>query len=206
MRFPELLEMLNVPVIVGNCVGYDVALELMETGIHGVLVGVGPGAACTTREVTGVGVPQVSATIDCAAARDEFYDRTGRYVPIITDGGIRTGGDLCKAFACGADAVMLGTPLAQSEEAPGKGYNWGMANPHPALPRGTRVKVGINGSLEEILYGPTSVTDGTQNLMGALQVCMGMIGAQTIQEMHEAEVVVAPSIKTEGKHYQLGLE
>lgn len=206
LRFPELLEMLNVPVIVGNCVGYDVALELMETGIHGVLVGVGPGAACTTREVTGVGVPQVSATIDCAAARDEFYDRTGRYVPIITDGGIRTGGDLCKAFACGADAVMLGTPLAQSEEAPGKGYNWGMANPHPALPRGTRVKVGINGSLEEILYGPTSVTDGTQNLMGALQVCMGMIGAQTIQEMHEAEVVVAPSIKTEGKHYQLGME
>ena len=205
LRFPELLEMLNVPVIVGNCVGYDVALELMETGIHGVLVGVGPGAACTTREVTGVGVPQVSATIDCAAARDEFYDRTGRYVPIITDGGIRTGGDLCKAFACGADAVMLGTPLAQSEEAPGKGYNWGMANPHPALPRGTRVKVGINGSLEEILYGPTSVTDGTQNLMGALQVCMGMIGAQTVQEMHEAEVVVAPSIKTEGKHFQLGM-
>ena len=206
LRFPELLEMLNVPVIVGNCVGYDVVLELMETGIHGVLVGVGPGAACTTREVTGVGVPQVSATIDCAAARDEFYDRTGRYVPIITDGGIRTGGDLCKAFACGADAVMLGTPLAQSEEAPGKGYNWGMANPHPALPRGTRVKVGINGSLEQILYGPTSVTDGTQNLMGALQVCMGMVGAQTIQEMHDAEVVVAPSIKTEGKHYQLGME
>ena len=205
LRFPELLEMLNVPVIVGNCVGYDVALELMDTGIHGVLVGVGPGAACTTREVTGVGVPQVSATLDCAAARDEYYDQTGRYVPIITDGGIRTGGDLCKAFACGADAVMLGTPLAQAEEAPGKGYNWGMANPHPALPRGTRVKVGINGSLKEILYGPTSVTDGTQNLMGALQVCMGMIGAQTIQEMHEAEVVVAPSIKTEGKHYQLGM-
>ena len=205
LRFPELLEMLNVPVLVGNCVGYDVALELMETGIHGVLVGVGPGAACTTREVTGVGVPQVSATIDCAAARDAYYEQTGRYVPIITDGGIRTGGDLCKAFACGADAVMLGTPLAQSEEAPGKGYNWGMANPHPALPRGTRVKVGINGSLEEILYGPTSVTDGTQNLMGALQVCMGMIGAQTVQDMHDAEVVVAPSIKTEGKHYQLGM-
>ncbi len=206
LRFPELLEMINVPVLVGNCVGYDVAIELMKTGIHGVLVGVGPGAACTTREVTGVGVPQVSATIDCAAARDEYYRQTGRYVPIITDGGIRTGGDLCKAFACGADAVMLGTPLAQSEEAPGKGYNWGMANPHPALPRGTRVKVGINGSLEQILYGPTSVTDGTQNLMGALQVCMGMVGAQTIQEMHNAEMVVAPSIKTEGKHYQLGME
>lgn len=206
LRFPELLEMVDVPVVVGNCVSYDVALELMQTGIHGVLVGVGPGAACTTREVTGVGVPQVSATLDCAAARDDHFEQSGRYVPIITDGGIRTGGDLCKAFACGADAVMLGTPLAQSQEAPGKGYNWGMANPHPALPRGTRVKVGINGSLEEILFGPTSVTDGTQNLMGALQVCMGMVGAQTIQEMHDAEVVVAPSIKTEGKHYQLGME
>ena len=206
LRFPELLEMVDIPVVVGNCVGYNVARELMETGIHGVLVGVGPGAACTTREVTGVGVPQVSATLDCAAARDDYYDETGRYVPIITDGGIRTGGDLCKAFVCGADAVMLGTPLAQSQEAPGKGYNWGMANPHPALPRGTRVKVGINGSLEEILFGPTSVTDGTQNLMGALQVCMGMVGAQTIQDMHSAEVVVAPSIKTEGKHYQLGME
>ena len=206
LRFPELLEMVDVPVVVGNCVSYDVALELMQTGIHGVLVGVGPGAACTTREVTGVGVPQVSATLDCAAARDDHFEQSGRYVPIITDGGIRTGGDLCKAFACGADAVMLGTPLAQSQEAPGKGYNWGMANPHPALPRGTRVKVGISGSLEEILFGPTSVTDGTQNLMGALQVCMGMVGAQTIQEMHDAEVVVAPSIKTEGKHYQLGME
>ena len=206
LRFPELLEMVDVPVVVGNCVSYDVTLELMQTGIHGVLVGVGPGAACTTREVTGVGVPQVSATLDCAAARDDHFEQSGRYVPIITDGGIRTGGDLCKAFACGADAVMLGTPLAQSQEAPGKGYNWGMANPHPALPRGTRVKVGINGSLEEILFGPTSVTDGTQNLMGALQVCMGMVGAQTIQEMHNAEVVVAPSIKTEGKHYQLGME
>ena len=205
LRFPELLEMVDVPVLVGNCVSFDVALELMETGIHGVLVGVGPGAACTTREVTGVGVPQVTATLDCAAARQEYYDRTGRYVPIITDGGIRTGGDLCKAFACGADAVMLGTPLAQSEEAPGMGYNWGMANPHAALPRGTRVRVGVRGSLGQILFGPTSLTDGTQNLMGALRVCMGMVGASTIREMHRAEVVVAPSIKTEGKHYQLGL-
>ena len=205
LRFPELLEMVDVPVLVGNCVSFDVALELMETGIHGVLVGVGPGAACTTREVTGVGVPQVTATLDCAAARQEYYDRTGRYVPIITDGGIRTGGDLCKAFACGADAVMLGTPLAQSEEAPGKGYNWGMANPHAALPRGTRVKVGVRGSLEQILFGPTSLTDGTQNLMGALRVCMGMVGASTIREMHRADVVEAPSIKTEGKHFQLGL-
>lgn len=206
LRFPELLEMVNVPVLVGNCVGFDVALELMETGIHGLLVGVGPGAACTTREVTGVGVPQVTATLDCASARDEYFKRSGRYVPVITDGGIRTGGDLCKSFACGADAVMLGSPLAQAKEAPGKGYNWGMANPHPALPRGTRVNVGIKGTLEEILFGPTSMTDGTQNLIGALRVCMGMVGAQTIQEMHNAEVIMAPSIKTEGKHYQLGFE
>jgi IMP dehydrogenase len=204
--FTELLEMVDVPVLVGNCVSYKVALELMETGIHGVLVGVGPGAACTTREVTAIGVPQVTATLDCAAAREEHLRRTGRYVPIITDGGIRTGGDLCKAFACGADAVMIGTPLAQSEEAPGRGHNWGMASPHPALPRGTRVNVGVSGSLRQILFGPTSKTDGTQNLMGALTVCMGMVGAFTIRDMHRAEVVIAPSIKTEGKHYQLGLD
>ena len=204
--FSEFLETVNVPVLVGNCVSYEAALELMDTGIHGVLVGVGPGAVCTTREVTGVGVPQVTATMDCAAARDEFFRRTGRYVPIITDGGIRTGGDLCKAFACGADAVMIGSPLAQSNEAPGKGYNWGMASPHPALPRGLRVHVGVKGSLEQILFGPTSKTDGTQNLVGALEVCMGMLGAFTIRDMHKAEVIAAPSIKTEGKHYQLGLD
>ena len=203
--FSDLLEMVNVPVIVGNCVTFEVALELMETGIHGVLVGVGPGAACTTREVTGVGVPQVTATIECSAARDEYHRRTGRYVPIITDGGIRTGGDLCKAFACGADAVMIGTPLAQSEEAPGKGYNWGMASPHPALPRGVRVDVGVEGSLKEILYGPTSKPDGTQNLVGALEVCMGMVGAFNIRDMHSADLVLAPSIKTEGKHHQIGM-
>ena len=203
--FSDLLEMINVPVIVGNCVTFEVALELMETGIHGVLVGVGPGAACTTREVTGVGVPQVTATIECSAARDEYHRRTGRYVPIVTDGGIRTGGDLCKAFACGADAVMIGTPLAQSEEAPGKGYNWGMASPHPALPRGVRVEVGVEGSLKEILYGPTSKPDGTQNLVGALEVCMGMVGAFNIRDMHSADLVLAPSIKTEGKHLQIGM-
>ena len=205
LRFPELLEMVDVPVLVGNCVAYDVALELMETGIHGILVGVGPGAACTTREVTGVGVPQVTATLDCAAARDEYHRRTGKYIPIITDGGIRTGGDLCKAFVSGADAVMLGTPFAQSEEAPGKGYNWGMANPHPALPRGTRVKVGVTGTMKQILFGPTSLTDGTQNLIGALRICMGMVGASNIREMHNAELLIAPSAKTEGKHYQLGM-
>ena len=203
--FSDLLETVDVPVLVGNCVSYEVALELMETGIDGVLVGVGPGAACTTREVTGVGVPQVSATLNCAAARDEHLRRTGKYVPIITDGGIRTGGDLCKAFVSGADAVMLGSPLAQSEEAPGRGYNWGMATPHPALPRGTRVSVGTQGSLKQILRGPSSLTDGTQNLIGALEVCMGMVGAFTIRDMHDAELVVAPAVKTEGKHYQLGL-
>ena len=143
--------------------------------------------------------------MDCAAAREEYYRRSGRYVPIITDGGIRTGGDLCKAFVCGADAVMLGTPLARAEEAPGKGYNWGMATPHPALPRGTRVKGGDRVPLEQILYGPTSRTDGTENLMGALEACMGMVGAFTIRDMHQAQVVIAPSIKTEGKHHQLGL-
>ncbi len=203
--FSDLLETISVPVLVGNCVSYDVALELMQTGIDGVIVGVGPGAACTTREVTGVGVPQVTATLDCAAARDEHYRQTGKYVPIITDGGIRTGGDLCKAFVCGADAVLLGSPLAQADEAPGMGYNCGMAAPHAALPRGTRVKVGVKGSLDRILFGPTSLTDGTQNLMGALRTCMGIVGAINIRDMHEAELIVAPSIKTEGKHFQLGL-
>lgn len=206
LRLPDLLEIVDIPVVVGNCVSYPVALELMETGIHGVLVGVGPGATCTTREVTGVGVPQVSATLDCSAARDEYYRRTGRYVPIITDGGIRTGGDLCKTLACGADAAMIGTPLAQSIEAPGGGFNWGMASPHPALPRGTRIEVGTTGSLEQILRGPSTRSDGTANLLGAVEVCLGMIGAFNIRDFHaKAEVVVAPSIKTEGKHFQLGL-
>jgi IMP dehydrogenase len=202
--FSELLEMVDVPVVVGNCVSYDVALELMDTGITGILVGVGPGAACTTREVTGVGVPQVTATINVAAARDEYLKRTGRYVPVITDGGIRTGGDVCKAIVSGADAVMIGTPLAQAQEAPGQGYNWGMASPHPSLPRGTRVSVGVKGPLKQILFGPTSLTNGTQNLVGAIEICMGMVGAYNLQEMHKAEMVVAPSIKTEGKYFQRG--
>ena len=201
--FSELIKAVKMPVVVGNCVTYNTALELMETGIHGVLVGIGPGAACTTREVVGVGVPQVTATLQCAAAREEHYRRTGRYVTVITDGGIRTGGELCKAIASGADAVMLGTPLAQAEEAPGRGFNWGMATPHAALPRGTRIEVGHRGALRQILFGPTSVNDGTQNLIGALRAAMGMCGATTIRDMHKAQLVVAPSIKSEGKSFQL---
>jgi IMP dehydrogenase len=201
--FSEFIDQIDVPVIVGNCVAYSTALELMETGVEGILVGVGPGAACTTREVVGVGVPQVTATLDCAAAREEFFNRTGRYVAVITDGGIRTGGDLCKSIASGADGVMIGTPFAQTKEAPGKGFNWGMATPHAALPRGTRINVGVKGSMEQVLFGPTSRTDGTQNLMGALHVCMGMCGAFTIRDMHRAEMVIAPAVQTEGKVFQI---
>lgn len=201
--FSELRQSIPMPIIVGNCVSYSACLELMRTGISGVLVGVGPGAACTTREVLGVGVPQITATMDCTAARDEYQRESGRYVPIITDGGFRKGGDLCKAFAAGADAVMIGSILAQAEEAPGLGYHWGMSHPHPALPRGTRIKVGTTGSLEQILFGPASVTDGSQNLVGAVRTALGICGALTIQEMHQVEMVVAPSITTEGKWWQL---
>lgn len=201
--FSELCESVSIPIIVGNCVSYNAALELMRMGVSGLLVGVGPGAACTTREVLGVGVPQVTATMECAAAREDYIKESGRYVPLITDGGIRTGGDLCKAFASGADGVMLGSVLAQAEEAPGRGYHWGMAHPHPALPRGTRVKVGTRAKLEQILFGPTSVTDGTQNFIGALRTCMGVCGAFTIRDMHQVRMVIAPSIKTEGKLLQL---
>ena len=201
--FAELTDQIKVPIIVGNCVTYSASLELMESGIDGLLIGVGPGAACTTREVTGVGVPQITATLECAAAREEYLRRTGKYVSIITDGGIRTGGDFCKAFVAGADGVMLGTPFAQTQEAPGKGFNWGMATPHPALPRGTRINAGTKGTLEQLLFGPTSRTDGTQNLISALRVCMGMCGAFTIRDFHRAEMIVAPSIRTEGKAFQM---
>ena len=201
--FSEIVEQLNAPVLVGNTVSYDVTRELMDEGVQGVLVGVGPGAACTSREVLGIGVPQVTATLECAAARDDYYKDRGRYVPIVTDGGIRTGGDVCKSFAAGADAVMIGTPFAQAAEAPGLGYNWGMATPHPSLPRGTRIKVGTSGSLEQILFGPSSKTDGTENLVGALEISMGMVGARNIREMHSAELIHAPSVKTEGKVFQM---
>ena len=198
----DLVAELGIPVLVGNTVGYRAALELMEEGIAGLLVGVGPGAACTSREVLGIGVPQVTATIDCAAARDEFERRTGRRVPIITDGGIRTGGDVCKSFAAGADAVMIGSPFAGTQEAPGRGYHWGMATPHAELPRGVRVHVGRHTSLERLLNGPTSRTDGTENLAGALRTSMGSVGARNLVEMQRTEMIIAPAIKTEGKIYQ----
>ena len=201
--FSELRQSIPMPIIVGNCVSYNACLELMRTGISGVLVGVGPGAACTTREVLGIGVPQITATMDCAAARDEYLRESGRYVPIITDGGFRKGGELCKAVVAGADAVMLGSIFAQAEEAAGLGYHWGMSHSHPALPRGTRIKVGTTGTLKQILFGPTSVTDGSQNLVGALRTAMGVCGVSTIPEMHQVEMVIAPAIVTEGKSWQL---
>ncbi len=193
---------MKIPVIVGNTVGYDVTLEVMQCGVSGVLVGVGPGAACTSRGVLGLGVPQVTATVDCAAARDYFIKSGGRYVPIITDGGMRTGGDVCKALACGSDAVMIGSPFARANEAPGRGHHWGMATPHANLPRGTRITVGTTGPLKQILFGPASVDDGSENLVGAITTCMGNVGAATIREFQETEIIIAPSIKTEGKLFQ----
>ena len=201
--FEEFIGDLKAPVIVGNMVTFSAAKELMETGVSGLLVGVGPGAICTSREVLGVGVPQVSATMDCAAARDQYYRETGRYVPLITDGGMRTGGDVCKALAAGADAVMLGSVFARSKETPGKGFSWGMSTGHAELPRGTRIEVGVDSTVERLLLGPTSRTDGTENIVGAIRTSMGVCGARSINQFHHAELVVAPSIKTEGKRYQL---
>ena len=193
---------MRIPVIIGNCVTYSVTVELMQSGPAAVLVGVGPGAACTTRGVLGLGVPQVTATVDCAAARDYYLKQSGRYIPIITDGGMSKGGDICKAFACGADAVMIGSAFARAKEAPGKGYHWGMATPHANLPRGTRIRVGVTGSLKQILFGPAELDDGSQNLMGALATCMGSVGKRTIREFQETEIIIAPAIKTEGKVFQ----
>jgi IMP dehydrogenase len=193
---------MKIPVIVGNTVGYDVTLEIMECGPSAVLVGVGPGAACTSRGVLGLGVPQVTATVDCAAARDAYFKKTARYVPIITDGGMSKGGDVCKALACGADAVMVGSAFAKAHEAPGRGYHWGMATPHANLPRGTRIKVGATGSLKQILFGPAEVDDGSQNLVGAITTCMGNVGAASLPEFQQTEIIIAPSIKTEGKLFQ----
>jgi IMP dehydrogenase len=192
----------KMAVMVGNCVTYEVALELMECNPAAVIIGIGPGAACTSRGVLGIGVPQVTATVDGAAARDKYFVQTGRYIPIITDGGMNVGGDICKAFASGADAVIVGSAFAKAVEAPGKGYHWGMATPHQNLPRGTRIHVGTTGTLEEILFGPARLDDGSQNLMGALRTCMGSVGARTIRELQRVELVIAPAIKTEGKIFQ----
>ena len=193
---------MRIPVIVGNTVGYDATLEIMECGPAAVLIGVGPGAACTSRGVLGLGVPQVTATVDCAAARDAYFKKTARYVSIITDGGMSKGGDVCKALACGADAVMVGSAFAKAQEAPGSGYHWGMATPHANLPRGTRIKVGATGSLKQILFGPAEVDDGSQNLIGAITTCMGNVGASSLPEFQQTEIIIAPSIKTEGKLFQ----
>lgn len=199
LSFKELTASVDLPVVVGNCVEYSTALELMDTGIKGLLVGVGPGAACTTRAVLGVGVPQVTATSDCAAARDDHQRRSGERVAVITDGGMRVGGDIAKAFACGADAVMIGSIFASTVEAAGRGYHWGMAGPDPSLPRGTRIRVGRRGTLQEVLFGPASVDDGSMNLVAALKNSMGMCGARRIRDFHATEVVIAPSITSEGK-------
>ncbi|MBN3033245.1 MAG: GuaB3 family IMP dehydrogenase-related protein [Candidatus Saganbacteria bacterium] len=193
---------MKVPVLVGNCVSYEVALTLMGTGVAGVLVGIGPGAACTSRGVLGVGVPMATAIADCAAARDAYFKENNVYVPIIADGGMVAGGDICKAIACGADAVMIGSPIAKAAEAPGKGFHWGMATPSPTLPRGSRIKVGTIGSLKEILLGPAKFDDGSMNFVGALRTSMGTLGAANLKEMQQVEVVIAPSILTEGKVYQ----
>jgi len=203
LDFKKFCKSMNVPVIVGNTCSYKTSLDLMETGIDGLLVGIGPGAACTTRGVLGIGVPQVTATSDCAAARDFYFKTKGRYVSIITDGGMSRGGDICKAFASGADAVMVGSAFARAKEAPGRGSHWGMATPHANLPRGTRVQVGTTGSLKEILYGPARLDDGSQNLMGALMTSMGSLGARNIKEMNLVEMIIAPSIQTEGKVFQV---
>lgn len=202
LNFEKFCKAMRIPVVIGNCVTYNTVLELMQIGANGLLIGIGPGAACTTRGVLGIGVPQVTSTCDTAAARDFYYKRTGRYVPIITDGGMVSGGDICKAFACGADAVMVGSAFARANEAPGKGYHWGMATPHANLPRGTRIKVGTTGSLKEILFGPAKVDDGSQNLIGALQTSMGSIGAKNLKEMQLTEIIIAPSTQTEGKIFQ----
>ncbi len=193
---------MRIPVIVGNTVGFDATYEIMECGPAAVLIGVGPGAACTSRGVLGLGVPQVTATVDCAAARDAYFKKTARYVSIITDGGMSKGGDVCKAFACGADAVMVGSAFAKAHESPGSGYHWGMATPHANLPRGTRIKVGATGSLKQILFGPAEVDDGSQNLVGAITTCMGNVGASSIPEFQQTEIIIAPSIRTEGKLFQ----
>jgi IMP dehydrogenase len=202
LNLKEFIAELPIPCIVGGCASYSTGLHLMRTGAVGVLVGVGPGAACTTRGVLGIGVPQATAIADVAAARSQHMLETGQYCNVIGDGGMRTGGDVSKAIACGADAVMIGSPLARADEAPGRGYHWGMATFHPSLPRGTRVATRQDGTLEQILLGPANENDGTFNLMGALRTSMATCGYEDIPSFHRAEVMVAPALQTEGKSLQ----
>ena len=202
LELADFTRFMPIPVAVGNTTSAEAAYALMEQGIAAIFVGVGPGAACTTREVLGIGVPQVTAVSDVAAARDAYFAETGRYVPVVADGGMRRGGEIAKAIAAGADVVMLGSPLARASEAPGRGTNWGMAAPSPTLPRGTRINVRTVGSLEKILMGPAGVTDGSENLMGALRQSMAALGARTIREMQQVEMVYAPAVATEGKSWQ----
>jgi IMP dehydrogenase len=202
LNLKRFISTYDIPVIVGGCASYSTALHLMRTGAVGVLVGVGPGAACTTRGVLGIGVPQATAIADAAGARIRHLDETGRYCHVIADGGMRTGGDIAKAIACGADAVMIGSPLAAAEEAPGHGYHWGMATFHPTLPRGARVQTSTLGTLEEVLVGPAHENDGRLNLFGALRTSLATCGYANVKEFQKAEVMVAPALKTEGKALQ----
>lgn len=191
-----------IPILLGNTTTADVTLDLMRTGVQGIFVGIGPGAACTTRGVLGIGVPMATAIAECAWARDKYESESGNYVPIIADGGIIVSGDICKSLACGADAVMIGSPFAKSKEAPGRGFHWGMATPNAVLPRGSRVEVGSYASLDEIINGPSNTDDGSQNFKGAIKTCFATLGARTLKEMHDVDVIVAPSLLTEGKIYQ----
>mgnify|MGYP001369539416 CR=1 FL=1 len=202
LNIEELCKSLAIPVIAGNCVTYEVAKRLMEAGVAGLMVGIGPGAACTSRGVLGIGIPQATAISDCSAARDDFFKVNGKYIPIIGDGGIVTGGDICKCIACGADAVMIGSPIARASTAPGRGFHWGMATPSQVLPRGTRIEVGSTGSLTRIMKGPALIDDGTHNLLGAIRTSMSTLGAKNIKEMQNVEIVIAPALLTEGKVYQ----
>jgi IMP dehydrogenase len=202
LNLKKFVRELEIPVIVGGCASYQAALHLMRTGAAGILVGVGPGHACTTRGVLGLGVPQATAIADARAARMRHLDETGVYVHVIADGGMATGGDVAKAIVCGADAVMLGSPLAAAAEAPGKGFHWGMATFHPSLPRGARVHTGTRGTLREILVGPAHENDGRMNLFGALRTSMATCGYESVKEFQKAEVMVAPALQTEGKSLQ----
>jgi IMP dehydrogenase len=206
LNIEEFVKSMSIPVMVGNTTTQQVTLDLMRTGVKGIFVGIGPGAACTTRGVLGIGVPMATAIIQATAARKQYFEETGNYVPVIADGGIVNSGDICKALACGADAVMIGSPFAKSHEAPGRGFHWGMATPNNVLPRGARIQVGSKATLEQILLGPSNSDDGSLNFYGALLTCFATLGVKTIAEMQEIEVIVAPALMTEGKIYQQAQE